>query len=320
MESPLVSVIIASFNGAAFLPGAIQSALRQSYSRIEVLVVDDGSTDETPAVVAPFLNDVAYIQQPHRGLPAARNAGIRMAKGELLAFLDADDEWLPEKLACQLPHLYADDGIALVHSDLIYLDVGTGRQFHVDRRRDRFQKHCFAELFAGSNITPSTVVARRSCVDTIGGFDETLRTGCEDYDLFLRLARRYPFAYEARALTLYRLHSQSMTSNSLRMSLSEIRVVEKTLRSDPEVESTVGPVRVRTRLRDTYAEAARQLLRSGNAPEARRHLAKALRLDVWAPDLWTLLGRTLLPERLVNAAGRLRRRIHQNADTPSPSG
>src|SRR2546423_6262072 len=124
-DKPLISVIIPSYNSAHFVAHAVQSALGQTYQPLEVIVVDDGSTDGTRWILDTYMEQIHYVYQANKGLPGARNTGIRHAQGEFLAFLDADDEWHSGKLSAQVPLLCADRRVALVHSDLTYLDVST---------------------------------------------------------------------------------------------------------------------------------------------------------------------------------------------------
>jgi glycosyltransferase involved in cell wall biosynthesis len=126
---PLVSVVIAAYNGAQYLPEAIDSALAQTYPKVEVIVVDDGSTDSTAEVVGAYGARVRYLYQQNAGTAAARNTGIQSAQGELIALLDQDDRWLPEKLARQVPLFFDEPRVGLVHSGGIRRADGSNNQY-----------------------------------------------------------------------------------------------------------------------------------------------------------------------------------------------
>ena len=208
MTFPLVSVIIPTFNAARYITCAVDSALAQTYSPIEVIVVDDGSTDNTAQVLDPYKSsNVRYIFQRNSGsVGAVRNRGIREARGEFLAFLDADDLWLPEKLEQQIPVLLSNPKVGLVHSNFDYLDEETGRMFAITRPRHKLVGRCYTRLFFRNTIFASSVVLRRECLDDVGIFDEEIPSGVEDYDLWLRVARQYEFAYVSRRLEIGRAH------------------------------------------------------------------------------------------------------------------
>jgi glycosyltransferase involved in cell wall biosynthesis len=214
MTSPLVSVVIPTFNAARYVARAVDSALAQTYSPVEVIVVDDGSTDNTAQVLDQYKSNIRYIFQPNCGsVGAVRNRGIREARGEIFAFLDADDLWFREKLEQQIPVLLANPKVGLVHSNFKYLDEETGRTYTISRPRHKLVGRCYTRLFFGCSIFASSVVVRRTCLDNVGMFNEEIPPGVEDYELWLRLARQYKFAYVPRCLALYRKHSANMSRN-----------------------------------------------------------------------------------------------------------
>lgn len=212
-KQPLVSVVIPTYNAAKFLPQAVGSALNQTYRNIEVIVVDDGSTDGTEDL--PILKDqrVHYFKIPHSGGPATpRNVGIERAKGELIAFLDADDIWLPKKIEGQV------NLIERKKVDLVYCDgqVANERDRPV---RDYYheeiptpQGDVFRELYATNFIPTSSVLVRKGCFAKIGVFDTRARfVGVEDYELWLRMAKFFRFGYLAKVLFRYRERAGSIS-------------------------------------------------------------------------------------------------------------
>jgi glycosyltransferase involved in cell wall biosynthesis len=229
--TPRVSVIVPAYNAAGYLPHAIDSVLAQTYQDWEIVIVDDGSTDHTRAVVdscRPRLQDkLQYIHQPNRGLPAARNAGIRAARGEFIALLDADDVWLPQRLERSVPIMDADRGAGLVHARVVRIDARgsiTG-QLKVEPKylSGRIARHIYTRR---AHIVCPTVMFRKSCLETAGWFDEAMQA-TEDRDLWFRIALRYKVAYINEVLAYYRLSPSSMTSNLDRLLKGQLYFVAK---------------------------------------------------------------------------------------------
>ncbi len=220
----LVSVVIPSYNCAIYIAKAIQSVLDQSYWNTEIIVVDDGSTDETRDIIQPFMKDIVYIYQENKGVPVARNRGMAEASGEYIAFLDADDRWRNNKLEYQTRVLESFPSICLVFSDFSVFDEDGYKEesfyrkgfpfFHEFRftlsdifqntsklSSDRYPKdiqvyhgHIARYLFCGNFVLPSSVLMRKSAIDRIGGFDESYKVA-EDTEYFLRLCTYYDAAF-----------------------------------------------------------------------------------------------------------------------------
>jgi glycosyltransferase involved in cell wall biosynthesis len=190
-----VSVIIPAYNYADYLPEAIESVLNQTFDDFELLVVDDGSTDNTREVMRTFVHDpkVRYLYQDNQGLAAARNAGIRNTHGEFVAFLDADDVWLERKLENQVDIMDSKPEVGLVYTDIYFIDgegkILTDRQWARRRKKTMFEDLLFSNVITGS---ASSSLIRRECLDRVGLFDETFKS-LEDLDLWLRIARHSEF-------------------------------------------------------------------------------------------------------------------------------
>lgn len=213
---PRISVIIPTYQNAAELPRAVRSALAQDLAAIEVIIIDNASTDDTPQVCADLAQQDARVRvlrlDVNAGPAGARNAGAKIAREEFLAFLDADDEWLPGKLAEQVAVLDAQPALALAFCDGVLLDEQSGEETPIsvinkvfqkrvtftpldaERRVYRLDGDLRAEIYRGNFINLSTVVLRRADFEQQGGFDPACY-GMEDLDLWLRLAARGPFAY-----------------------------------------------------------------------------------------------------------------------------
>jgi glycosyltransferase involved in cell wall biosynthesis len=211
MSRPAVSVVIPTYNYARFLPRALDSVLRQTVQDFEILLIDDGSTDDTPAVVAPYLADrrLVYRHTANGGPARARNVGIRLARAPLVAFLDADDAWHPAKLERQLECFRRDPDLGLVYCQRRWLD-DAGRELPFPRPV-LYRGHVALDLLRGSVICLSTCVVPRRVLDRVGLFDEGL-TQSEDYDLWLRVAEQYRFDYVNEVLADYRVGHVSLSS------------------------------------------------------------------------------------------------------------
>jgi len=201
-----ISIIIPAYNAARYVREAVDSALRQTYPDVEVVVVDDGSADGTKQVLAPYIKkkQIRYVYQKNKGLAGARNTGIRNSSGEYVAFLDADDLFLPEKVEGQVEVFEANQSYAVCYSDLLHFDEG-GRSY---RHRYKYPSGDILEpLLHKQFINPLTVMARRKLFDKYGYFDEKLRRS-EDWDLWLRWAQAgVKFYYLDRPLAKYRIRS-----------------------------------------------------------------------------------------------------------------
>ena len=192
-----ISVVIPSHNRRHTLERALQSICEQSSPVDEIILVDDGSTDDSRSMVVARFPQVEIIQQPNRGVSAARNRGIEAASGDWIALLDSDDYWLPQKIERVRDSWRGDPEQVLIHSDEIWIRRGVRvNPMHKHRKRGGWIfKHCLP-LCA---ISPSAAVIRRSTLLELGLFDESL-PACEDYDLWLRLCHRYPVHYIDEAL------------------------------------------------------------------------------------------------------------------------
>ena len=214
---PLVSVVIPCYQQGQFLGEAIQSALDSNYPTKEVVVVNDGSTDDTHEAALQFGDRIVYVEQANKGLSGARNTGIRAAQGEYIALLDSDDVCLPGRLVTQAAILQERSDVGMVVSDALLYD---GRQVIGPKSAVSGQpKHPtdFRWETVEYYATPSTALIRRECFDVIGYFNESVRGGAgsggEDWLLFVQLSLRYALVYQTFPTILYRIHPHSGTRN-----------------------------------------------------------------------------------------------------------
>lgn len=233
-EQPLVSVVIATYNMSKYLPSAIQSALNQTYKNIEILVIDDGSTDSTREAMAAFEEEqrVTYLLQQNKGQASAKNHGIRKATGDYIAFLDADDTWEPEKLELQVPVLMASRSVGLVYSRLAYIDENGIKQGVLNDRL--FRGRISGPLLIENFIAFGSCLVRRECFELLGRFKENVRMGI-DYDLWLRFSTRYEFDYVDRPLLNYRVWGGQMSKNCKGRYENGIAIMNKFLADFPDV-------------------------------------------------------------------------------------
>src|SRR5215207_3618778 len=219
----LVTVVIPCYNQAHFLEEAIESVLAQSHPNFEIIVIDDGSTDDTSEVAERYPG-VRLFRQDNQGLAAARNAGLWRSKGEYLVFLDADDRLLPWALEVGLKHLNAHPECAFVSGYYRPIAVD-GSPLSLPQQQHRTEKDHYLELLReGPSWPPVTVMFRRSVFESVGGFDASLRAA-EDYDMYLRIARRWPINRHDEVVAQYRVHSASLNHNAALMLKSTLAVL-----------------------------------------------------------------------------------------------
>lgn len=272
-----VSVIIPTYNHARFLGEAIDSALRQTHAPGEVIVIDDGSTDETADVLTRYEGRIKIVSQQNRGVAAARNAGVALASGQLLAFLDADDVWLPAKLERQVARFQAEPDIGLVHCGVDEIDADGAR---LRRVQDGLEGWVADDMLLSMRSVilggGSGAMIPLALIKDAGGFDEALSTSA-DWDLYYRLARRYRVGFIREVLLSYRIHGSNMHGNIAAMEHDMIRGYLKAFMN-------AGPHLASLRRR-CYGNLHRMLAGSyfqgGNYQAFLRHTIKAL---VLAPE------------------------------------
>lgn len=237
-----VSVIIPTYNRADLISETITSALQQTLKDKEVVIVDDGSTDNTSEVVREFQDRVIYIRQPNSGPAKARNTGIRMAKGRLIAFLDSDDLWLPDKLELQYHAFQQNPNQGLIYTDVMWFSNG---EIIVPTLREKYQFHTgevFEKLLFDNWIATSSVLVRKDCLEEAGGFDEDPQIMfVEDWNLWIRLARRHPFGMVDRVLVKRRYHPHRLgLENPERQFKAIFYNLEKLQKLYPELRQKAG--------------------------------------------------------------------------------
>lgn len=234
-----VSIIIPAYMQAAYLGKTIESALAQTHDDLEVIVIDDGSPDATSEVAARFRDrpNFKYVRQENTGLAGARNRGIAESSGEYLCFLDADDQYLPEKVAKQVARLERNPDLGFAYCDLTTIDEHdkpVADQFYVSNLKRELSGDIFPALITGGYFPPHTVMIRRSVLDQVGNFDHELG-GHADYELWLRVAGAgFKAVFIPERLVLYRRHSDNMSKNGQHMGETRLATLQKISRLYPE--------------------------------------------------------------------------------------
>lgn len=226
-----VSVVIPTYNRAAYIDLALAGVLGQTFRDLEIIVVDDGSVDETAQIVRAIGDSrISYLTQNHRGVSAALNFGWRAARGEYIARVDSDDEWLPSLLQALVPLLDDDPALGVAYARAQGIDANGRSLTQLIGTGERFPCHTLKSLLYGDFICPIAVVIRRAAIERVGGYDESL-IGNEDWDLWIRIAQHYGIAYVPQVLARYRYHGQNLTSTASdrmeRLMQDRVRVLDK---------------------------------------------------------------------------------------------
>ena len=229
-ENPAISVIIPAFNRAWCLETTLQSVWNQTFRNFEVIVVDDGSTDSTPALLGGFPEVRVHRWEDNRGVSAARNQGIRMARGEWICFLDSDDRWVEHKLQVQMDWMQAHPDCRACYTDEIWIRKGV--RVNPKNKHRKYSGSIFRQCLPLCIISPSSILMRASVLETVGGFDTDL-AACEDYDLWLRLTSRYPVDFVSEKLIIKTGgHADQLSQKFRGMDRFRVYALEKILKQD----------------------------------------------------------------------------------------
>ena len=275
---PLISAAIITHNRARYLEEAIRSVLGQTCRDVELIVVDDGSTDGTDKLVAPYLDRIRYVRQEHGGKAAARNAAVRLAQSDLIAFCDSDDVWYPDRLERQLAALEQHPEVGMVHGHVTVIDsngvelpdsTASGRAVFGAAHRNGAS---YASYASECRCLSSTILVRREVFDTVGFYDPELPI--EDYDFYLRLLLDYELLFlDSEPLAKYRSHPS--TTHDLDLGSGQILTAEKHLAM---LETRDDIPQARLAQRNFHLMIARTWRALGDRREARIAALRALRL------------------------------------------
>jgi hypothetical protein len=307
-NTPGVSAVVTTYNYARFLPDALDSVLGQGYPNLEIVVIDDGSTDDTADVARRYAGrGVRYVRRPHGGAGHARNAGLEVTSAPLVAFLDADDAWLPDRVAAGVDHLARHPELALAAGHAFACDeqlVPTAIVPAATRETGRMLGPLLVDNVV---LNPSSVLVRRTALEAAGGFSE-IPFG-EDWDTWIEIARRFPIGFIGRPLALVRRHSGSVSPARQRVRVDAHRaIVERHLRA-------YHPAWKRPLIRQRAASMANYHAGVGSAHDGDRRAARRYALSAAVLDPFTiprrkakLLTRAFLPQSISDALRRRARR------------
>lgn len=273
-DQPFVDVIIPAYNAMPWLPDTILSVLNQTYDNIKIIVVDDGSTDDTQKYMKSLKDDkITYLRKKNGGVSKARNLGISKSDSPFIAFLDADDLWHPDKIEKQMNVILSDYNTGLVYGGQYSVnDQGfiTRYLLHTNRG-DVFEKLCEGNLVSGS---ASMALVRRSVINEVGMFSEELVNGCEDWEMWLRIARKYNFDYVPEIIADLRVIEGSMQTNSTKMADNMIKLLRIVSR-DLEM-SKIEHVKLAS---TCLSEAAAAYYKSGKYNLSRKYMLELIKLN-----------------------------------------
>ena len=292
---PKVSTIVPVYNGAATIDRALRSIFAQTFADNEIIVVNDGSTDATPQLLSRYGDRIRVVTQPNRGLSAARNAGVRASGGEYLAFLDDDDEWLPEKLVRSVPLLDEDPQCALVYTRAIKVD-SRGRQVgSMDAQAAFAESPTMKEMLAKPwNAVPSQILVRRTMYERCGGFDERFKEEGEDL-LFLLCLREFGHFRRLNEALLRKTALPMYPKMFRRDRCSDLLIAAVRERFGSAADGFIegfkaGRVRI-------MKQMARTLLKEGRRAEARQCRARVIHYEPASPNAYMKYLKTFLPSR-----------------------
>jgi len=292
-----INVVIPVFNAQRFIGDAIQSVMDQTFKDLEIIVVDDGSTDGTEKIVRQFSGPISYCRQQNKGAGVARNLGVSLSQGDWIAFLDADDVWYPYKLAVQVEHIETHAGVSFFYSDMDMIDEnGQVRErglLSSELKRRKEKKPWDIASIAFNNLPfpyPSTTLFRKDVFSKAGGFNPIFGgSNFEDFDLFARIARITPLFFVPQSLVKYRIHTAQGTTDRLTWQRNYLILLSSLLElwgDDPKKKSVVA-----SNLAKYYTREGKNLVRAGNYHKARQCFQKS---SFYRPLYWKNLRRWAL--------------------------
>lgn len=298
---PTVTVVIPAFNCEAYIVETLKSVFAQTYAATEVIVVDDGSSDQTRERVSEFRGRVQYVRQENAGVSRARNRGIACAKGEYIAFLDADDIWLPDKLMKQVAMLSAEKNKECVHTNYALLLISSSGWTESPAKWEPARKNYLSEFIHGRRFRMSSLLVSKKCIDDIGGFDEKIPGRySEDLDLFLRISEKVRIGYIGDPLVLYRRHGNSTTAtgHARELAVCDLYVFEAALKRCPERWKSLVKSD-RNALFDMAFFAGWSCMMDGSLHSARQYFVRALKFRPYSAVCRVYYAASFFPARLI---------------------
>jgi glycosyltransferase involved in cell wall biosynthesis len=268
---PNISVIIHTYNNEKFIRETIESVLLQSYKDYEIIVVDDGSTDNTRSALIPYMDKIRYHYKENGGIASAKNAGVSLSKAEFIAFLDHDDLWVPDKLKIQMEYFNKNPQVRLVYSK--YTSFRDGKELRTKPEKG-YSGWIFKELLSKSFIQTSTVVVKRECLNAVGSYDESFTLG-DEYDMFLRISKRFQCGFVDKGLTRYRVHETNASKNDFLFDKENLGVFKKIYNNITDLDGKEKKI-LRKRIARYSMKVAEGLYRQGQREESKKYQKEAL--------------------------------------------
>ena len=281
----MISVIIPTYNSTKYIGEAINSVLRQTFTDYEIIVVDDGSTDNIKEIIDNNFPQVRYYYLPHRGVSRARNYGIQRARGEFIAFLDADDLWLPEKLEKQIGVFNADQELMLVFTEHRFFDSNGIREATFSKKERLMTGDIVKNIFLYSHVALPTVMVRKNVFQEIGYFEENLNVA-EDDNLWIRIALKFRIHLLDEVLVHCRMTENSLsriTSNVVTGVLKNVELIENKY---PDLRKRLGRVNIRRKKSYIYSDYGYFYFSNGDYETSRRCYLKSI---TYYPNISSLI-------------------------------
>lgn len=270
----MISVIIPTYNCDKYIGEALDSVIRQTYTDYEIIVIDDGSTDSTRAVIENNYHTVRYYYLENSGVAAARNFGISKARGELIAFLDADDVWLPEKLEKQVVLFEADKTVGMVFTENSFFNE-EGKTSDKANKRDRLMSgDIIKNIFLHSYVVTSTVMVRKKVFDTVGSFEVGL-TVAEDDNMWMRIGMNYGIELLDEPMTMYRLTEGSLSRTKQNIFNGVKASIEIIRNKYPDLYNRLGKAAIRKKYYELFFSEGYHYFSQGMPKEARSNFIKS---------------------------------------------
>ena len=289
-KDPLVSIITPTYNRADFIEQAVNSVLAQTYTCFELLIVDDGSTDNSRDLIEPALADarVRYFHQENQGQSVARNLALSEAKGSFICFLDSDNYWPEDKLAHQVELFRQYPDYDVIYGDVVVIDENDRE---VSRKNmKRYSGHIAKYMIRDNCVSMNTAMARRRCFDELGGMSGTRRVA-DDYELWLRFSARFRFLYVPEFFAYYRVMDDQISSDKTRRFDSNWQIISDFRRKFPDAMSEKE---FDSGFAAFHSRKARYLASQGSRAKALAEMAKALRLQPLRRASWRSVAAVLL--------------------------
>jgi len=275
-----VSVIIPAYNAAQFIDEALESALKQTFQEFEIIVIDDGSKDRTKEIVQCYIqkfpDKIKYFYQQNGGVGKARNNGIREAQGEYIAFLDADDQWFPEKLELQMTYFEKNPNIDFLYSNAVIVDENSNDLNRLYVKKHEFKisfERMLRSLIHRDFIPVSSIMTKRAVLKELGGYDETLKFS-ENYHLILRIAEKFKMGSQCEITMKYRVSPNNQSSHKELVNRTDIDILKQFVKRNKNMSADIQQM-VQKRLARAHYQLGYELFAQNHFIEARKELLKS---------------------------------------------